>query len=97
MRTPRTRSHRAFIAAPLVGTLIFLICMLFIVSMGRSESARVNEVVSRAYHNRLASVVEIYRSDLGVNFNTGLQRIIEYGLTSQCWYNFANIKTYRKY
>ncbi len=89
--------RKAFIAAPLVGTLIFLICLLLVVSMGRSESTRVNEVVSRAYHNRLASVVEIYRSDLGSNFNTGLQRIIEYGLTSQCWFNFANLGTETKY
>ncbi|MFH0971835.1 MAG: hypothetical protein V1835_04685, partial [Candidatus Micrarchaeota archaeon] len=89
-------SRRAFIAAPLVGTMIFLVCLLLVASMSRNESSRVNEVVSRAYHNRLASVVEIYRSDLGSNFNTGLQRIIEFGLTSQCWFNFVNLKTERK-
>ncbi|MFH1199770.1 MAG: hypothetical protein V1708_01755, partial [Candidatus Micrarchaeota archaeon] len=91
------RSRRAFIAAPLVGTMIFLICLMVVVSLGRSEANRVNNVVSGAYHNRLASIVETYRSDLGVNFNTGLQRMIEYGLTSECWFNFANIKTEHVY
>ncbi len=84
---------RAFIAAPLLGTLIFLVCVLAIISMARAEKAVVAETVSDAYHNRLVSIVEIYRSDLGSLFNIGLQRNIEYGLTSQCWENFISLRT----
>lgn len=85
--------RRAFIAAPLVGTLVFLVCLMLVVAINRSESQRVDEIVSQAYHNRLVSLVEIFRSDLASNFNTGLQRTIEYRLTSQCWFNFAPLHT----
>ncbi len=91
-RNPES-ARRGFIAAPLLGTLLFLICLMLIVALSRSEASRVDEIVSNAYHNRLISLVEIFRSDLGANFNLGLQRTIEYGLTSQCWFNFAPIST----
>ena len=82
---------RAFIAAPLIGTLIFLISIIIIINFGRSESAAISETVSDSYHNRLVSIVEIYRADLGSLFNIGLQRNIEYALTSQCWQNFISL------
>ncbi len=95
-RSSRSR-RKAFIAAPLVGTMVFLICLMLVIALNRTEAARVDEIVSQAYHNRLASLVEIFRSDLGSNFNQGLQRTIEYGLTSQCWFNFAPIRTQDTY
>ncbi|MEK6954443.1 MAG: hypothetical protein AABX01_05515 [Candidatus Micrarchaeota archaeon] len=85
--------RKAFIAAPLIGTLIFLVAILVIINIARSESAAIAETVSDSYHNKLVSVVEIYRSDLGSVFNIGLQRNIEYALTSQCWQNFINLET----
>jgi hypothetical protein len=87
---------RAFIAAPLLGTLIFLISIIVVINMQKAESAAVAETVSDAYHNKLVSMVEIYRSDLGSLFNIGLQRNIEYALTSQCWSNFVTLSTDRK-
>ncbi|MFH0971836.1 MAG: hypothetical protein ABIG96_00170 [Candidatus Micrarchaeota archaeon] len=86
---------KAFIAAPLLGTLVFLVSILVIINFNSSETAAVAETVSGAYHNRLVSLVEIYRTDMGSVFNIGLQRNIEYGLTSQCWFNFAPISTQR--
>jgi hypothetical protein len=64
--------------------------------MQNAETAAVAETVSDAYHNKLVSVVEIYRSDLGSLFNIGLQRNIEYALTSKCWTNLIPISTRRK-
>ncbi|MEK6842993.1 MAG: hypothetical protein AABY04_00735, partial [Candidatus Micrarchaeota archaeon] len=58
-------AKKGFIAAPLLGTLIFLICILVIINMTRAESSAVSQAVSDAYHNKLVSTVEIYRSDLG--------------------------------
>ncbi len=87
---------RAFIAAPLMGTLIFLIAILTIINMSRAEASAVNEIVSETYHNRLVSTVEIYRSDMGSLFNIGIQRNIEHALASQCWQNFVDIATERR-
>ncbi len=86
-------AKKGFIAAPLLGTLIFLICILVIINMTRAESSAVSQAVSDAYHNKLVSTVEIYRSDLGSVFNIGLQRSIEGVLSSQCWSNFVALKT----
>lgn len=86
---------KGFIAAPLIGTLIFLISILTIINLSRAEATAVSEVVSEAYHNKLVSIVEIYRSDMGSIFNIGLQRNIEYALTSQCWGNFLSLKSYQ--
>ncbi|MBI5225346.1 hypothetical protein HY989_05745 [Candidatus Micrarchaeota archaeon] len=89
-------AKKGFIAAPLLGTLIFLICVLLIINMTRAESLAVSQIVSDSYHNKLVSTVEIYRSDLGSVFNIGLQRNIEGILSSQCWSNFVSLKTQSK-
>ena len=87
---------RAFIAAPLIGTLVFLIAVIFVVYLNNGEQTAVSSAVSAAYHNRLLSMVEIYRTDLGSNFNVGLKRSVEYGLNSQCWLNYGAINTKKK-
>ncbi|MFH1750151.1 MAG: hypothetical protein ABH863_00565 [Candidatus Micrarchaeota archaeon] len=89
------KSH-AFIAAPLIGTLIFLVSIIMIINLSRAESSSISETISDSYHNKLVSIVEIYRSDLGSIFNIGLQRNIEYALTSQCWSNFISLETKKK-
>lgn len=75
----------AFIAAPLIGTILFLSSLLFIVNLSKYETSQVSYSVSDAYHNRITSLLEMYRSDMAAVFSVGLSRAIEKFLLSQCW------------
>ncbi|MCX6767555.1 MAG: hypothetical protein NTY90_02375, partial [Candidatus Micrarchaeota archaeon] len=77
--------RRGFVAAPLIGTIIFLAAIMFAVNLSKTDSAEVSHVVSDAYHNRIVSLLEMYRADLGAVFTVGLSRNVEYFLTGQCW------------
>jgi hypothetical protein len=80
---PRRRT--AFVAAPLIGTIIFLSSILFVVNLSKYETAQVSYSVSDAYNNRISSLLEMYRSDMAAVFSVGLSRSIEKFLLSQCW------------
>jgi len=75
----------AFVAAPLIGTVIFLSSLLFVVNLSKYETSQVSYTVSDAYHNRIASLLEMYRSDMASVFSVGLSRAIEKFLLGQCW------------
>lgn len=75
----------AFIAAPLIGTLIFMASLLFVVNLSKYETSQVSYLVSDAYHNRIGSLLEMYRSDMAAVFSVGLARSVEKFLLSQCW------------
>lgn len=82
---------RGFIAAPLLGTIIFLASIVFIVNLNKAEAGETQLVASDAYHNRIVSLLEVYRTDLGSQFRENLSRVIEDFLASECWDNLFNI------
>jgi hypothetical protein len=86
-REPRARRglRRAFIAAPLIGSLVFLISIVFVVNVSKFEAGEVTQITSDAYHNRLVSVMEIYRTDLGAIFVENLGRTTESFIAGPCW------------
>lgn len=78
-------------AGPLIGSVIFLAGILFILNLNQAEAADVSKVVTEAYHNRITSVLEIYRADLAAVFRTSMSRNIEFFLTSRCWVNLGDL------
>ncbi|PIZ90732.1 hypothetical protein COX86_03455 [Candidatus Micrarchaeota archaeon CG_4_10_14_0_2_um_filter_60_11] len=82
---------RAFIAAPLLGTIIFFASIVFIVNLNKAEAGEVALITSEAYHNRIVSLLEVYRTDLGSQFRENLSRVIENFLASECWDNLFNV------
>ncbi|MBI5177022.1 hypothetical protein HY995_02960 [Candidatus Micrarchaeota archaeon] len=68
---------RGFVAAPLIGTLIFLAAVLFVVHLNQVEKAEVASIVSNSYHSSITSSLEQYRSDMGTLFAVSLSRAIE--------------------
>ena len=83
------KKTRGFIAAPLIGTIIFLTAIVFIVNINKAETNNVARLASDAYHNRVTSIVELYRGDSGSMFREDLRKVIETALTSQCWSSFT--------
>lgn len=81
--------RRGFVAAPLLGTIIFLAAILFVVHLVETEKTNVAIVVSETYHNNIVSTLENYRSDLGILFRVNVQRSVDRFLTSQGWDNFG--------
>jgi len=80
---------RAFIAAPLLGTIIFLAAVLFVVHVTESERAAVETIVQDVYNKRVTTMLEDYRSDLQSLFALSVSRSIEKFLTSECWTFFS--------
>ncbi len=76
---------RAFIAAPLIGTIIFVTAVVFVVSVSKAETNAITQISQEAYHNRITSIVELYRSDAGSLFREDMKTVVEQALTSQCW------------
>ena len=79
------RRHRAFIAAPLLGTLIFLIAIVYAMNLSKDEASAVSQIGDDAYHNRLVSMLEIYRADLLGFFSDGLRQNTEDFISSAAW------------
>lgn len=79
-----TRS-KAFIAAPLIGAIVFLTAIVFVVNINKAETNAVSQTAQEAYHNRISSIVELYRADAGSLFRESMKTVIEDALTSQCW------------
>jgi hypothetical protein len=80
---------KGFISAPLLGTLVFLGAVVFVVHITQMEKAEVSSIVSDIYHNRVTSMLEDYRYDMGSLFAVALSRAIERYLSSECWEIFA--------
>ncbi len=76
---------RAFIAAPLIGTIIFVTAIVFVVNISKAEGNAVTQISQEAYHNRINSIVELYRADAGSLFREDVKKVVEQALTSQCW------------
>ena len=85
------KRNRAFVAAPLLGTIIFLACVIFIINLNKVESANVVLTESESYHNRIVSLLEMYRSDTSSLFRQQLTYVIEHYLTSGCWLNLFDV------
>ncbi|VVB70648.1 Uncharacterised protein [uncultured archaeon] len=77
--------RKAFIAAPLIGTTIFLVAIFFAVNLSKTESSAVSEIANNAYHSRLISLMELYRSDLKSVFKIGISSLVENQIAKQCW------------
>ncbi|PIT85166.1 hypothetical protein COU36_04835 [Candidatus Micrarchaeota archaeon CG10_big_fil_rev_8_21_14_0_10_59_7] len=84
--------RRAFIAAPLLGTIIFLAAIVFVVSLNKIEVGETAIITNDAYHNRIVSLLEIYRTDLGSVFRESLSRVIETYLTKECWWTLFDVR-----
>ncbi|MFH1779649.1 MAG: hypothetical protein ABH803_00695, partial [Candidatus Micrarchaeota archaeon] len=80
--------RKAFIAAPLIGTIIFLASLIFVANLARTEALATSQVMSEAFHNRAVSITEAYKNDLSSLFRENLARTIQYFLLSQCWSEF---------
>ena len=80
---------RGFIAAPLLGTIIFVSAILFVTHMTQMEKMQVASIVRDTYHNTIVSTLENYRSDLGSLFAVSVGKAIEKYLNSQCWTVFT--------
>jgi len=87
------KRSRAFIAAPLIGTIIFLTAMVFVVNINKADTAEVKQIVDNAYHNRIVSLLELYRADLGALFRESMGRLIETALAEPSWTLF-NVPLY---
>ncbi|VVB67955.1 Uncharacterised protein [Candidatus Norongarragalina meridionalis] len=85
-------ARRAFIAAPLLGTIVFLAAIIFVVSLNKIEVGETAIITNDAYHNRIVSLLEIYRTDLGSVFRESLSRVIETYLTKECWWTLFDIR-----
>ncbi len=77
--------RRAFIAAPLIGVLLFLSSVLFTVNLNKIESAQSARIVNDAYHNRIVSLIEIYRTDLNSIFRESVRRNIQEYIIEPGW------------
>ncbi len=77
--------RRGFISAPLIGTVIFLSAVIFIVNLQNVEAQASLRVANDAYHNRVSSILEQYRSDLSSIFREGLSRTISFYVLSPGW------------
>ncbi len=88
----QSKRKRAFIAAPLIGTIIFVTAIVFIVNIDRSESNSINQISQEAYHNRVNSIVELYRSDAGSLFKEDIKTVVEQALTRECWTSLFGIR-----
>ncbi len=82
---------RAFIAAPLIGTIMFLVATVFVVGMVNTESQEVNRATVDAYHNKLVSMLELYRLDLYSLFVDGLRQNVEDFLAGIPWINLNSV------
>jgi|GEM_PF-6973047 len=82
-------AHKGFIAAPLLGTLIFLSAIVFVAHVTQVDKVETAAIVSETYHNRIVNILEDYRSDLGVIFSVNVVRAIQRYLTSECWALFT--------
>ncbi|NYZ75487.1 hypothetical protein H0O03_04480 [Candidatus Micrarchaeota archaeon] len=79
------KRSRAFIAAPLIGTIVFLTAIVFVVNINKADTAEVKQIVSNAYHNRIVSLLELYRADLGALFRESMGRLFQNALADPCW------------
>src|SRR3989338_5261987 len=80
---------RGFTSAPLLGTLVFLGAVLIVVHVTQLEKQEVSGIVADIYHNRVTSMLEDYRYDMGSLFAVALSRAIERYLSNECWEVFA--------
>lgn len=86
---PEKAGKRGFVSAPLIGTVIFLSAIIFIVNLQNVEAQASLRVANDAYHNRVSSVLEQYRSDLSSIFREGLSRTLSYYILRQGWQTFV--------
>ncbi|MFA6329100.1 MAG: hypothetical protein WCX64_00255 [Candidatus Micrarchaeia archaeon] len=86
--------HRAFIAAPLLGTMIFLIAVVYAVNLSKDEASAVSQIGDDAYHNRLVSMLETYRSDLLSFFQDGLRQNTEDFISSAPWEGINTVEEF---
>lgn len=80
---------KGFIAAPLLGAIIFLAAVLFTTNLSKIETADTSKVVNEAYHNRVVSLLEIYRTDLASIFRETVSRSIQKQLLTPGWLAFS--------
>ena len=94
-RTDEQESRRrAFIAAPLLGTMIFLIAVVYAVNLSKDEASAVGQIGDDAYHNRLVSMLEIYRADLLGFFSDGLRQNTEDFISSAPWRGINDVREF---
>lgn len=84
-----TSRRRAFISAPLIGTILFLAAVLFTVNLNKIEASQSARIVNDAYHNRIVSLIEIYRTDLNSVFRESVRRSIQQYILDPAWSNLA--------
>ncbi len=86
--------RKAFISAPLLGTLIFLAAILFVLSLSQIDRAEVSSISLNAYHQSISSNLQYFRNDLNALFSESVSRAVQNYLTSQCWNAFTLQNSY---
>ncbi|MFA5246262.1 MAG: hypothetical protein WC408_00040 [Candidatus Micrarchaeia archaeon] len=90
----KKQHSRAFIAAPLLGTLIFLIAIIYAVNLSKDEASAISQIGDDAYHNRLVSMLDLYRSDLLAFFADGLRQNSEDFMANYAWADLNDISEF---
>jgi len=85
--------NKGFIAAPLLGTLIFLVVILFIVNLSVVEKQDVSSAMNGAYHNRMVSLLEVYRTDQASVFKVGMENAINVFILKPGWYKLSSFNS----
>jgi hypothetical protein len=78
-------ARRAFIAAPLVGTILFLTAIIYSMNLIRTEEQAAARISDDAYHNKVVSLLALYKADLLSMFSDGLRQNVEDFLIAVDW------------
>jgi len=74
--------------------MIFLIAVVYAVNLSKDEASAVSQIGDDAYHNRLVSMLEIYRADLLGFFSDGLRQNTEDFISSAAWVGLNDVREF---
>ena len=94
MENQDTHRRKAFIAAPLIGTILFVTAVLYSVNLTKTESMAAAQISDDTYHNRVTSLLSLYKSDLMGLFTDGLRQNIEDFFTSAGWIGINDVENF---
>ncbi len=81
-------AKKGFISTPLLGTIIFLIALVFVVNLSLSERNAVSQATTNAYDNRLVSLIDSYNLDAASQMTQSVKSSVEGFLGGGCWTAF---------
>ena len=94
MKKQEQHRRKAFIAAPLIGTILFVTAVLYSVNLTKTESMAAAQISDDTYHNRVTSLLSLYKSDLMGLFTDGLRQNIEDFFASEGWMGTNDVQNF---